>query len=333
MECVGNTCVDVLTQRLREIADYSASKLQGRINAGTLRSLIKPTTEARVADATNTYYIDGLTRSDDCVLLVSPPDFPDIVGASAKAALAARALLDGDLGTRVCAPILVDHWQGQSFAIYPRLHAFSQNRMLLHGQKRRAAAAILRWLSDVIEATAVEQTLAAEIEARFVRPLQQLIHDNDIPAAVRASARLSLAAVEAGRVRTFTCLQHGDFWFGNIMFDRSSVPGIAPFVQRFKVIDWGSSRTDGYPGIDLVRFLLSAFGPGAHSVHCLERQCNSARSSLADMAVACLCALGRLGIELDEFPKRNFVGMVGEIHGFLEGAQAFEGLRRAANGQ
>jgi Phosphotransferase enzyme family len=325
--------VNVLDQRIREIADYSATKLQGRINAGTLRSLIKPTTEARVADATTTFYIDGLARSDDCVLMVSPPDFPDVVGASAEAALSARAQLGGDLGMTVCAPILVDRWQGQSFAIYPRLQAFSQNRMVLHGQKRRAAAAILRWLSAVMDATAVKRTGAAEIEARFLRPLRQLINDDDIPERVRSSVQASLAAVEAGRVQTLTCLQHGDFWFGNIMFDRSSVPGMAPFVQRFKVIDWGSSRTDGYPGIDLVRFLLSTFGAGAHSVHALGRYCEGARSSLADLAVGCLCALGRLGIELDEFPKRNFVGLVSDIHDFLEKAQAFESLRRAGVGR
>jgi Phosphotransferase enzyme family len=157
--------------------------------------------------------------------------------------------------------------------------------------------------------------------------------DDDIPEGVKVAARASLAAVEAGRVRTFTCLQHGDFWFGNIMFDRSAMPGMAPFVQRFRVIDWGSSRTDGYPGIDLVRFLLSTFGPGVHSVHAFGRYCEGTRSSLADLAVGCLCALGRLGMELDEFPKRNFIAMVVAVHDLLEKAKAFEALRRADDGQ
>jgi hypothetical protein len=323
----GNDCVTFEHPQIAEIAAVSAQHLQGRLDPKTLRALIKPNTEPRVADATSAYYIDGTSPEHDSVLIVSAPVFPDSVELSVVTAVQARTLLGNDLGNTVCVPVLSDRWQGRSFAVYPRLDGFSMNRVLQRAQKYRAAPAILRWLSATFCRSAVERTGTDELDARFFAPLQNLIGDADMPDGVRAAAQGAVKAVQAGRVRTVNCLQHGDFWFGNIMFERSSVAGMAPFLQPFRVIDWGSSKIDGYPGIDAVRFLLSTFGKGSTSAGYFANYCNGSKLTPTDVAVGCLCSLGQLATELNEFPKRNFVAMVVGVHDFLDYCHVLDDLR------
>jgi hypothetical protein len=324
----GNDCVTFEHPQIAEIAAVSAQHLQGRLDPTTLRPVIKPNTEPRVADATSAYYIDGTSPEDDSVLIVSAPAFPDTVEHSVMTAVQARTLLGTDLGSTVCVPVLADRWQGRSFAVYPRLDGFSMNRLVQRVQKHRAAPAIVRWLSATFCQSAVERTGAAELDRRILAPLQNLIDDPDIPEGIRATALAAVKAVQAGRARTVTCLQHGDFWFGNIMFERGTGAGMAPFLKRIRVIDWGSSKLDGHPGIDAARFLLSTFGTGSTSARHFANYCKGSKLTPADVAVGCLCALGQLAVELNEFPKRNFVAMVVGVHDFLDHCHALDDLRR-----
>lgn len=313
--------------QILSIAEIAASQLQGRIDPGTVRPLKKPTTEARVADATSLYYVDGTFPSENCVLIVSPQDFPDTVEESAAAALLARSLLGWDLGSFICAPRLVGRAHGRSYAVYPRAKAFSQNRYLRLAQKRLVTPAILHWLAGTLRLSAVERSGLAELDARFVRPLQNLAGDADLPQAVRDLALASVKAVQEGRVRTATCLQHGDFWFGNIMFEGNFLAWAAPFRKQLRVIDWGSSRADGYPGIDVVRYLMSTFGPGPYAARAVATYCQRANLTATDLSVSCLAALGRLALELNKFPKQNFTAMVRNVYDFLERIRALEGLQ------
>lgn len=315
-----------MDQQIKAIVELTARRLDGRLRAESLRHLVKPTNEARVADASEAYYIDGVTRQDDCVLTVSAPDFPEAVEQSASSAVQASALLGGTLGGAVCVPLLIDRCEGRSFAVYPRLRAFSENRYLRRVQTRRAGPAILDWLAESLAHTAKDRLGRLETESRFLHPLRCLIGDDDIPARVRSAAEAAVRVVEAGRIRTLTCLQHGDFWFGNILFEPHAIAWAPPLPDRFRVIDWGSSRPDGYAGIDAVRFLLSSFGPGRYASAALDRYCSRAGLSVRDAAVGCLCALGRLATELNEFPKQNFVAMATSVHAFLDQCGALADL-------
>jgi hypothetical protein len=322
--------MDPVDQEVAGMAKFAAEQFSGRIVPRTLRWI--PTNGPRVADGTLAFYIDGTSQKDDCVLIVSAAEFPDSVDESASAARRAHALLRDGREQIVCVPVLADRWEGRSFALYSRLEGFSRNRYVRLAQKRRVARAILKWLNGVLADTAVDWGETADVEQRFLTPLENLVRDDDIPPKLRALARMSLCAVQEGRVRTMTCLQHGDFWSGNVMFKRSAVAGLAPFLQRFQVIDWGSSRTDGYPGIDLVRFLLPTFGSGLHASRFIEHYCRGAGLTATDLSVSCLTSLGRLSAELNEFPKPGFIAMMEGVGNLLDRSGALEELRRLGGG-
>ncbi|MCU0902855.1 MAG: DUF1679 domain-containing protein [Tabrizicola sp.] len=313
-------------QEIAELANFASEQFNGRIIPNTVREI--SATGLRVADATGAFYVDGTTPRDDSVLIVSAPDFPDSIHESVSAARCAHALLKDGREQRICVPIVADRWRGISFALYPRLEGFSQNRYVRRLQKRRTPSVMLDWLVGVLKDTAVEHQDSADVEQRFHIPLENLIRDADIPPHLRDLARMALDAVESRRVRTVTCLQHGDLWSGNVMFKRSAIAGLGPFLRQFKVIDWGSSRTDGYPGIDLVRFLFSTIGPGRHSARLIEIYCRSTGLTATDMSVCCMASLGRLSAELYEFPKPGFIAMMEGVGKLLDRSRALEDLRR-----
>jgi len=217
----------------------------------------------------------------------------------------------------VCVPLLTNRWQGRSYAVYPRLSGFSENRLVSRAQKIWVAPAIMRWLEATFARSVVACTASADLETRFVGPLMTLIRDNMIPAEIRATARAAERALADGRVRTVTCLEHCDFWTGNILFERSAVHDLAPFTRRFRVIDWGGCRLDGYPGIDAVRLLLSAFGSRSRSRSLINQYCERASLSPTDLSVSCLCALGKIAEDLNHFPKTQFVHLVETCTTFL----------------
>lgn len=301
-----------------DIAEAAASRLGDGLRLDTLRPLKKTSAKARVADATAAYYVDGRRSDDDCVLIVSPPDFPLQVREAVTRARAASASLGNGPGSRVCLPLLDDHWHGRTYAVFPRLEGFSDGRFLRRAQTVWAAPSVIGWLTQTLDATAVERSSGSDVESGFLEPLELLVSDEQIAPSVRSSALASREFILAGRARTVTCLEHGDFWTGNILFERSAIPALSPFVQDFRVIDWAGSKANGYPGIDAVRFLLSAFGPGRYSVGALRGYCERASLSPGDLAVSCLSALGQLGSQLNQFPKERYIVLVTRVHDFLQ---------------
>lgn len=311
---------------IARMAHSAAVQLNGLLDPRTVRPLPNLSAGVRLADATSVYLIDGTAAKHDSLLIVSGEDYSASVKESSSAALRARTLLGDPLGQMVCVPSLADIWQGRSFAVYPRLEGFSRNRVLRLAQKRRVAPAVVDWLDGVVRQTGTDHSTPADLERRFHDPLQCLIDDDTLPLAVRSAARASLSAVEAGRVRTVTCLQHGDFWTGNIMFERFPVAGLGPVLRRFKVIDWGGSRADGYAGIDLLRFLLSAFTPGAQAARWLTQYGTRAGLNQASISAGCLSALGRLSRELNQFPRANFVALASAVVDFLARCGALDDM-------
>jgi hypothetical protein len=102
------------------------------------------------------------------------------------------------------------------------------------------------------------------------------------------------------------------------LFCRSTVSALSPVRNEFQVIDWAGSRPDGFPGIDALRFSLSAFGQGRLASRWLGSYCAATGLTKPEFALHCVCAMGQLGTNLDQFPKQRFDALTASLLGFLE---------------
>ena len=316
----------VLHGEIIEIAEHSSSRLGKRLRVESARSLNVLPADRRLADATSAYQINGMTKGDDCIIIVSPPEFPDAVAENTSGSAVARSMLGAVLGEMIGMPLLTDRWHGRSYALFPRLTGFSENPVVLQAQKLWATPTIMSWLQDSFRQTAIERG-TKDIEHSFLAPLSVLSGDDDIPPKIRDAARAAEHAVSGGQVKLVTCLAHNDFWLGNIMFERTTIPGMAPFRRQFRVIDWAGCSIDGYPGFDAIRYLLSAYSRNSRRDRWFNAYCDATNLSRTDIATGCLCALGRIGGNLNQFPKAQFVELSQAFHDFLEWNGSLERLR------
>jgi len=152
-----------------------------------------------------------------------------------------------------------------------------------------------------------------EVTTDFLIPLRTLAQDDSLSLEVRQAARTAEQKLLHKEIQPFKCLQHGDFWTGNILFTRGKIRPISPIYKQFQVIDWAGSRLDGYAGIDALTFVMSAFGQGKRSHRQINRFLENASMEKDEFSVSCLSALGWLARNLNKFPKDRFNGLATDV--------------------
>lgn len=302
---------------ITEIAAACSAELGNRLRPETTRFIASQVAKD-LADSPQALFIDGVSREDDSVLMVSNPGFPEFVGTAASKAVEAQSALGGALGDRVCTPVLTGAQDGVSYSLYKRFETFSSNRFLRKAQTLYTHDVLNGWLSEVFEQTKEEQTDAALRDEKFCAPLRALSSDDSLDASARQAAAALEAKVTGGDLRTFHCLQHGDFWFGNVFFKRSSVRALSPMGKDFKIIDWAGSQITGYPGIDAFRFFISVFGQRKMAAQGMEKYCRLTGLTRAEFALHCVCAMGAGATDLGQFPKDRFNALTLRLVSFLD---------------
>ncbi|MDP1702501.1 MAG: hypothetical protein Q8L53_16290 [Aestuariivirga sp.] len=301
-----------------DIVESCSYRLNGALRVGTTRPIESPSFKERVADATKAFLVDGTSRENGYVLIVSNPRFPDFVNQAVSRAFDAQSVLGSSLGRAVCTPLLTGAWGGQSYAVYKRLDGYSRNKYLRRIQILSSSERIFAWLSGVFDRTKTEYKGAMDQERDFFNPLRILSADKSLDDIVQKAAFALESRISRGEARTFSCLQHGDFWFGNILFYRSAASSLSPIRQKFQVIDWGGSRLNGYPGIDALRFSLSAFGQGRVASERFCSYCDIIGLSKVELSLSCVCSLGWLEANLNQFPKSRFNELASNVVRFLD---------------
>lgn len=306
------------------IAENISKKLGNTLRVDTATLVGRPSFKGDVADGPRAFLIDGRSRQHDCAVILSNAEFPDFVDNAVRKAGEAKAVLGETLGQAVCMPILADRWNGQFYAVYQRLTRYSTNKYARRAQVLSSDKKIYRWLCDVFEATKNESMDEESRVQNFITPLNSLSADESLTDFIRRSASSLEQKLSDGELRAINCLQHGDFWFGNILFLRAAVSVFAPFQREFRVIDWAGCQPNGYPGMDALRFSLSAFGAGNAAAKRLHAFCGATGLGREEFSLSCLCALGWLGSNLDQFPKNRFNDLASNTadflirHGFLD---------------
>lgn len=306
-------------EHIIDVVNHVSKELGDTLDVSTLRWVGRPATKGDVMDASQAFYVDGKRRSDDVVLLLSNESFGHTVAEDVARARAVAGRVDQTLRSHIIKPVYEGRVGNQTYALFSRLNPLSDYRIVRFLQKARASTRVAAWLTKLAQQTRKVSQEEAEYERLFLKPLESLAGDDDINPRIKAFARQSLEHIRKARPDLITIAQHGDFWSGNVLFERRFLGDFNPFLGRFSVIDWRGLWLDGYPGIDLVRFCLSIYKVGASRNNQLMSDYRAALDlSPHELRVYITIALGRLGQELDQFPKDRYCIMCDRIFGFAE---------------
>jgi hypothetical protein len=293
-----------IEEYILDIAQIAAREIGVNYDLLTFRSLVSSERQQTVADASLVFAIDGMNRRDDVIIVVSNPQFPNTAFEAAVRAKAFRSVLSPKTAEKVLLPLFEGTFETQSYAIYRRLRPLSDVKGFAYFQKRLIANPVVKWLSEVAKETESRPIGRDVVERSFMVPLDYLTNERDLSERPRATALKYLTMVKAQDAELISVAEHGDLWIGNILLEQRLLN------KTFFVIDWRGSRLDGYPFVDLLRLCMSIGVRNLKARSLFERYAADAALSGIDPALHCLAALGRIGLNLDQFPKAGYLDLV-----------------------
>lgn len=309
----------VLKERnvVSEVAAHVSHEMSDALDLSTIVGIEKQAFNAEVADSHLLLMIDGLRRENDIVLMISNPLFPEAVSDAVERLCKVHEVLAPRLRRRLHMPLVAGRWEGRSYASFPRLDTLSSRRIQAALERRLVSRHVTSWLAEV--ALDTRQPVAVDEVARlFEQPLDYLCQETALSDRLRDTARC-LRSEGLGQLEmVFTVVEHGDFWIGNLLFERHRIPLLASVRGAFRIIDWGGARRDGYAFIDLVRYCMSTRAPEARANRRdIERYRRHLGVDPEHIALHVLASLGRLGQARNEFPKERYVHLAGRMEAFL----------------
>lgn len=304
---------------IKGIVECVSQKLGDTLDRSTVRGLSRPAGKKHIADATIALFVDGHKSSDDIALLISNPNFSNAVAEDVDRAEEARIATSQEVGQHIVRPICQGRYEKQSYAAYRRLQPTSENKLISAIQRKMVSPKITSWLEALATDTKQTKTSEEEYVASFMQPLMAISGDTEAPKNIRSFSNTCLDYVGKARPNLFTVLEHGDFWIGNVLFEKPAFPLVSPFLGDLNVIDWGGSYDNGYPCADLVRFCSSIYRKKSSDVdRFILRYTTSLNISNFEMGVYCMLSLGKLRMNLELFPKDRYYFKCQKVIKFLD---------------
>jgi hypothetical protein len=277
-----------------------AAKEALRLRAATLAERVGA---PKVADESRKFMLRTPDGSTVAIVEWSSAAAPQGAALSAARGQAARAAQGPRLGEPVVVPRLLGSFDGRSANVSPFHPPWSRQRLIGALQKRRAAAAALRWWHEVARATARPAVKAQQLHGEWIEPLRALASETALDRAVRDAALTALALLRNDASfgdAPATALWHGDLWLGNLL------PPARGARYPFAVIDWGGSRDAGAPGYDLLRLVGSARLSPVRVAAALRSHAQALRCSPQQVAASALAGLGWLSAHRGAWPFERF---------------------------
>lgn len=300
-----------------DIVESCAERLGNDLDMSSIHWFERPGFKDAVADSSYIFFIDGKNREHDITLILSNKDFPETVRNACILATSIYQRLELEEQRHVVIPLLEGWYDGRSYAVFPRLEGFSNSRALRFAQKRFVKPKVAEWLANVTIQTKNYCNGPDETSRAFIEPFEYLASDIKLSLAIRKFAETYLSIDIRKKFQLFTSVHHGDFWSGNILAKRGSVPGFGFLSGEFRIIDWGTARLDGYPCIDIIRFATSLSRKTNTAGQFVHQYANATAISREEVGIYAMASLGRLGLELDQFPKPRFLAMTEWVFDFL----------------
>jgi hypothetical protein len=235
-------------------------------------------------------------------LIVSGDGNPALVDRAVRNIETARRL-SGPAGRAILPPVLQGEVDGRTFAVWERQTPLPDGRLGKLVIRWFYAAEILDW---GLALCANSARPAADIEAQYVTPLMAVRDDPDWPDDMRRDAAAGIERI--GPWRPLQCVQHGDFWTGNVL--RAPDGGLS-------VIDWAGAKIDGYPVIDMTRMLRSLDCSRKVARRYMDALCGTLSCDRGDLVSYALAGIGDLGGRLEHFPVDRYRKKGIAVHRFL----------------
>ena len=292
-----------------DIVELENQKSETKYDPGSLAALDRKNPGKEVEDSPAIFTIDGFRPEDDSIAIVSNEQFPNFVNEAVVKTNAAAKRLDQRLSRPVLCPTTTGNYGVQSYAFWPRHRPISNNRILKRVQILNLYQRAFQWLCDVAKTTQLPVEAGEELAKQYKDPLSFLLKEDYIPDAIKGIASDTLAELESGIFQPVSILQHGDFWYGNILLDKSW-PFSLNSPSSFFLIDWGGANIHGYPYVDALRYLMSVGKRGSAMSHYLNLYSNNSGLSIKDISRYICAYAGFLGMHRNEFPLDRYLKLV-----------------------
>ena len=255
---------------------------------------------SRVADGTSIFAVRDYPF--ECVMLLSPVDYPLVVAESSDRTREFVDAIGLTLSSAVLQPI-AEGWQDErSYALLPYRKPVSQQRLLRRYQERLLTPGILDWLARVATKTDDRRDATGDLPT-YRTNLAALAATSGIGSEISDAVARAEQSLVSEMVRPWIMPMHGDLWSGNIL----RAPDRSGFL--FSIIDWRGSTITGFPIYDLVRFAQSyRLSPRVLGKE-LARHAGILGCSKEATLVHLLAALGYYAVNRGEMPLENFVLM------------------------
>jgi len=237
------------------------------------------------------------------VLLISPPQFPDVVSDELQKASKMRQHLGPELGSTILTPIAIGKYLGRSYALMPLKKQPSANRLLWAFQRRAIKPTVIAWLRQVQSTTIVAES-SFEL---YRRSLESMAALDGLDEAIKSITRGKLRRLLAGKLNPLSTPMHNDLWKGNILLPSTTNDQEKTFP--FFVIDWRGSRVDGFPFFDLIRLSMSLRMDRSEFRDELKMICDTIGCEFEDASAYLAAALGEISLRRDQFPTMAFLQM------------------------
>lgn len=301
-------------EHLIEIVEYENGRLDGRYESASLSLLNKPGLDNQVKDSTQVFKINGRTSQNDSVITLSNPSFPDSVSDAVAKIEAISSILGDKLGRHILSPSFSGEFAHRSYAFWPRKFPISSNRILKRIQITSIHTRVFEWITGVSNTTQAPIVSDEELLTRYIEPLTFVVDTDGLSSTAKQLAEETLRSIETSKFRPISVVQHGDFWYGNILLEKSWRLSSSS-APSFYLIDWGGSNVQGYPFIDALSFLMSitrADSTISDKLVIYARECKLPFRHIINYACA---YAGYLGMNRAEFPHERYIETVNTLIG------------------
>jgi len=252
-----------------------------------------------VVDDTTKVLILNENKEAIAVLICAYIKFGDLPKKAVLNSSEIKLKLNGEVSDVVISPLCYGEKAGVYYSLWQYYSPFSSNKAIKYIQKNKLKSQIFSWLLSASEQSKVKAS-EEEVREKFIKPLELLYENNSIRAEIKHEIGGQIKKIKNKKWQPFFCIEHNDFWLGNILINKKNSYGIS-------VIDWAGANSKGFAIYDLIRISLSMKVSNAFFLNQLSLICEVLECDIENSKGYLLSSFANLAMNLGDFPEERFV--------------------------